>query len=923
MIRTAAARPTSLTPDRDALPTTKRLAKKVLLIGWDAADWEHIHPLLEAGLLPTLDGLIKEGVMGNLATLKPVLSPMLWNTVATGKLADQHGIHGFVEPDPNSGGVRPCASTSRKVKALWNMLSQCGLRSNVVGWWASHPAEPINGVVVSNYFTSSTVTQAGKFKPVPGTIHPAEKEDYLAQFRVLPNELTHEHILPFIPKAAQIDQENDERLQNFGKVLTDCASIHAVATTIMEEEDWDFTAIYYDAIDHFCHAFMPYHPPRLPAVNDDDFELYREVITGAYRFHDMMLARLLQLAGPDTTVILCSDHGFASGQQRPRGVSLDPAGPAEWHRDFGMLVMKGPGIKRDELVYGASLVDLAPTVLSLFGLPVGADMEGRPLVEAFEEPVPFETIPTWEDVPGDAGMHPAGEDGSERNHTDHADELVQQFVALGYVQDPRTDKGQAAANARVELDYNLAQNYLFKRKPDESLRILTRLLAERPWESRFILMLARSYLAAGYHAQAELLLRTAFPAEDALPPSVRLLLGQSFLARNQQSAALEMLLPALELSARNAAVHCQLGDTFLKLRLNEEALAAFQKALEIHPEFALARQGLSTVYLRRREFELAAEAALDAVGLVYRLPVAHYNLGIAMAKLGDMERAVTAFETVLTVRKGHLNAHRWLAALYERLGRDREAEKCRLTAQGLMAKTAASRPQRNERSNQLLGLPSIPSPEERLKITLERRRVRPHVEKPSGKTFVIVSGLPRSGTSLMMQILRSAGMDVRTDGCRAADVDNPEGYYEWEAIKEIGHRPELLDEEGLDEKALKVISMLLPSLPRHHHYKVVFMTRPCEQIVASQRKMVQRLGTDGARLSDDELRQRLESHRAEIFAWLDRADNFDVLTIDYPQLVSDPQAVVHPLVTFLGHDKITDPANITATIRPELHRQQS
>ena len=127
--------------------------RKVLLIGWDAADWEHINPLLEAGLMPTLDQMINEGVMGNLATLEPILSPMLWNSVATGMLPEKHGILGFIEPDPVNGGVRPYTSTSRKVKALWNILTQSGLKSNIIGWWASHPAEPIDGCIVTNHFT--------------------------------------------------------------------------------------------------------------------------------------------------------------------------------------------------------------------------------------------------------------------------------------------------------------------------------------------------------------------------------------------------------------------------------------------------------------------------------------------------------------------------------------------------------------------------------------------------------------------------------------------------------------------------------------------------------------------------------------------------------------------------------------------------
>ncbi len=119
-----------------------RLAKKVLLIGWDAADWQVINPLLDAGKMPFLEMLINDGVMGNMATLEPCPSPILWTSIATEKRADQHGVLGFVEPHPEGKGIRPVSNTSRKVKALWNICTQQGIKSNVVGWWPSHPAEP-------------------------------------------------------------------------------------------------------------------------------------------------------------------------------------------------------------------------------------------------------------------------------------------------------------------------------------------------------------------------------------------------------------------------------------------------------------------------------------------------------------------------------------------------------------------------------------------------------------------------------------------------------------------------------------------------------------------------------------------------------------------------------------------------------------
>src|SRR5688500_15405672 len=109
----------------------ERLAKRVLLIGWDAADWQVINQLISEGKMPALKLLMERGAKGNLATIQPALSPMLWTSIATGKRADKHGIHGFLEPIPDGSGVRPVSSTSRKCKAVWNIACQNGVRSLV------------------------------------------------------------------------------------------------------------------------------------------------------------------------------------------------------------------------------------------------------------------------------------------------------------------------------------------------------------------------------------------------------------------------------------------------------------------------------------------------------------------------------------------------------------------------------------------------------------------------------------------------------------------------------------------------------------------------------------------------------------------------------------------------------------------------
>ncbi len=354
----------------------KRLAKKVLLIGWDGADWKIINPLLDAGKMPALESLVNRGVIGNIATLDPPMSPMLWTSIATGMHADKHGILGFTEPAPNMKGIRPVMGASRKVKAVWNILMQNGLKCHVVGWWPSHPAEPLNGVMVSNFYHRSSDPE----KPWPmqnGTVHPKRVEKILKELRVHPAELTEAHLLPFVPNAAQINQDKDRRLYTVAKIIAECSTVHAAATWIMENEEWDFMAVYYDSIDHFCHGFMNFHPPRMEHVPDDLFEMYKDVVAGGYRFHDMMLSRLLELAGPDTTVILVSDHGFHSDHLRPKSIPKEPAGPAHQHRPYGIFCMTGPNVIVDERIYGARLLDVCPTILTLFGLPIGKIWTGK------------------------------------------------------------------------------------------------------------------------------------------------------------------------------------------------------------------------------------------------------------------------------------------------------------------------------------------------------------------------------------------------------------------------------------------------------------------------------------------------------------------------------------------------------------------
>lgn len=679
---------------------SERLANKVLLVGWDAADWKIINPLLDQGLMPTLDSFVNHGVIGNLATLRPILSPMLWNSIATGKRPDKHGILGFMEPDPQTGGVRPVTSTSRKVKALWNILTQRGYKSHVIGWFAGHPAEPINGISVSDLYPYATAP-IDKEWPLPaGAVHPESRRANFAELRMHPAEVTEAAIVPWIPRAAQIDQEKDKGLQMFSKILAENCSIHNAATWILQNEAWDFLAVYYNGIDHFCHGFMHFHPPRMDGVPEERFEIYKDVVNGAYRFHDMMLETLLDLAGPDTTVILVSDHGFHSDHLRPRGIPAEPAGPAVQHRPFGIVGMKGPHLKQDERIYGATLLDIAPTILTLFGLPIGEDLDGRVLIQAFEDPPQINRIPSWENEEGNCGMHPP----DLRMDPAAAQAVLQQFVALGYIQPPSEDQAKASEAAVREQQYNLARVYLDSRRYAEAQPILNELTMKWPDQPRFAQHLAQCYLAMGRRDEAKTLLQKLIDyqptspthdgretqrgagesAEALVPPEgavqqqpqprpwADLLMGAIYFEEGDLGAALACLLKAEHADPRLPDLHLRIGDAYLRQRRIDDADRAFQRALEIDGDSPEAHLGLGVVRLRQRRNEEAAEQTLLAVGLQHFLPLGHFYLGVALARLGQCERAALAFETSLSMLPGLLAAHRWLSALYARTGGDPE-----------------------------------------------------------------------------------------------------------------------------------------------------------------------------------------------------------------------------------------------------------
>ena len=193
---------------------------------------------------------------------------------------------------------------------------------------------------------------------------------------------------------------------------------------------------------------------------------------------------------------------------------------------------------------------------------------------------------------------------------------------------------------------------------------------------------------------------------------------------------------------------------------------------------------------------------------------------------------------------------------------------------------------------------------------------------PSPETVIIVSGLPRSGTSMLMQMLQAGGLPILTDGERAADESNERGYFELEAVKRLTQDPEKAWLREAGGKVVKVIAQLLPSLPPGIPYRILFMARPLGEILASQRTMLNRTGREGSKQSERQLAatylKQIEQTRQILSNY---PENVHVLNVDYHRTLADPEATSARVNAFLGGG--LDEAAMAAAVDPELRRERA
>jgi predicted AlkP superfamily phosphohydrolase/phosphomutase len=348
--------------------TSDRPRLAVTLVGVDGATWRVMDPLLAAGALPRIGRLVASGVRGPLRSQMPLISPPVWTTIATGVSRERHGIREF------SSGSRLITSRDRKVPALWSWTSQAGLRTAVLGWWGTYPAEPIDGVMVSE--------RALKLR----------ENDYGRMFRKLDEpklvSLVHPHeALPsLIDLLAAKDAGGDVAARMRAE---DSAIAQSLVRLRSSEGPFALEMLLLRGVDPVSHHYWRFYEPDAPVYaawpppSADERAQHATAVQDHYRFVDGLLEQLAVAPSPDHVYVVVSDHGFEAGQREFDGEPL-----TGMHRTeaalHGVLVMAGGPIRRGARLDGATILDVAPTVLHLLGLPIPEELEGTVLTETLE-----------------------------------------------------------------------------------------------------------------------------------------------------------------------------------------------------------------------------------------------------------------------------------------------------------------------------------------------------------------------------------------------------------------------------------------------------------------------------------------------------------------------------------------------------------
>jgi predicted AlkP superfamily phosphohydrolase/phosphomutase len=579
---------------------------RVILLGFDGMDPDVVELLMSEGKLPNLAKIRQGGAHGRLRSMKPILSPVVWTTIATGKTPDQHQIGHFTAVNQATGEQLPVTSRMRKTKAIWNVLSDRSRSVSVIGWWATWPAETVSGSIVSDHlcyhFLFEEGIKAGKGRS-EGNTYPPELEKEIAPLVVRPGDLGPADIAPFVNVSRQeFDRPFafDDELGHFKWALATARSYRAIGLKLWEEKRPDLLMVYFEGTDSTSHLFGHlFRATGLAGELAEQQKRYGEAVEKMYVYADSIAGDFMKAMDGRTTLVIVSDHGFNLGAlPDDPSRTRDMRRVSEQYHDIdGVLYLHGARVKPYTRIDGATILDVAPTLLALTGVPAAKDMPGRVLSEALQvEPLP--TVPTYE-TGGSAGAPVAGD-------AEVDEEILAKLRSLGYLN-----------TASPSGDRNLAAVLFEQGRYAESAEAYQGLVANDPNDGALRASLAGALGAMGRYDEA--------------------------LEQINEAIRLQPLNP--EAYHNRAVIHERKGDV-------PAAVADYETALRYSPQYEPARASLRRLQGSDRVFEPKTEAEKQAYALADQASQAARRgaYADAMKKLDQAQKIAPRFALLYQYR---------------------------------------------------------------------------------------------------------------------------------------------------------------------------------------------------------------------------------------------------------------------------------
>jgi hypothetical protein len=412
--------------------------RRLVILGLDAATWTVLQPMMKQGRLPYWQRLLAESAAAPLETYEPTASLLIWTTVVTGRTPEDHGLNAWTSQENDQLTI---TSNLRKTEALWTLFPKYGRSSIFHNWWGSWPSEQTKGAIVSRrFYLPDEEHRAWPGRLVPALEQAVDKPLFqgFLFYDALAGQLAYRLQDWIFPDMPALLQNNLVTLSNW--VAFDRAVVEAGCRTL-ERFAPDLTGIFVRGLDPVEHIFWRFLEPEGFSVPPEQLAAFREVIPRYYAFYERLVFQVIAAMGPQTSLIILSDHGmYSRDRERPKVMG---APPVRIRRDLGDRVMMnfgvhntapegivlfwGPLFGEGRLSRPVSVYDICPTVLAAFGMAVARDMQGRVVEEAFAPGAlpPIERIATYETGSREQRPTPAPSEADQR--------IREELESLGYL----------------------------------------------------------------------------------------------------------------------------------------------------------------------------------------------------------------------------------------------------------------------------------------------------------------------------------------------------------------------------------------------------------------------------------------------------------------------------------------------------------